>query len=91
MTASTWTLVNKASAGGIGASRIGHMTLRADAMAHSDADDSDQIWERLTRPMPDGAIAGDAADWDAIIFEIVEALEPGNARVPGRHARRNKA
>jgi hypothetical protein len=48
-------------------------------------------WERLTRPIPDGAIAGDAAEWDSIIFEIAEALEPGTARVPGRHARRGAA
>jgi hypothetical protein len=49
----------------------------------------DRVWEHLTRPIPDGAIAGETADWDGIIFEIAEAVEPGNARVPGRHARRN--
>jgi len=66
------------------------MTLRAESVAHSDADDLGRIWQRLTRPIPDGAIAGDPSDWDAIIFEIAEALEPGHARAPGRHARRNK-
>ena len=65
------------------------MTLRADWIAHSDSSDLDRVWERLTRPIPDGAIAGDAAVWDGIIFEIEEAVEPGSARVPGRHARRN--
>ena len=65
------------------------MTLRADWIAHSDRSDLDRVWERLTRPIPDGAIAGDAAVWDGIIFEIEEAVEPGSARVPGRHARRN--
>ena len=57
-------------------------------MAHSHESDKDRVWERLTRPIPDGAIAGDSAEWDSIIFEIAEAVEPGNARVPGRHARR---
>jgi hypothetical protein len=66
------------------------MTLRADETAHSDDEaELDRLWERLTRPIPDGAIAGDAAEWDSIVFEIEEALEPGNARVPGRHARRS--
>jgi hypothetical protein len=66
------------------------MTLRADETAHSDDEgDLDRLWERLTRPIPDGAIAGDTAEWDSILFEIEEALEPGNARVPGRHARRS--
>lgn len=64
------------------------MTLRADEIAHCDESDLDRVWERLTRPIPDGAIAGDTAEWDGIIFEIAEALEPGSARVPGRHARR---
>ncbi|MGB6454377.1 MAG: hypothetical protein WBH47_07780 [Streptosporangiaceae bacterium] len=63
------------------------MTLRADEIAHCDESDLDRVWERLTRPIPDGAIAGDTAEWDGIIFEIAEALEPGSARVPGRHAR----
>jgi len=65
------------------------MTVRADWMAHSHESDLDRVWERLTRPIPDGAIAGDSAEWDGIIFEIAEAVEPGNARVPGRHARRS--
>jgi hypothetical protein len=65
------------------------MTLRADWLAHSDGEDLDGVWERLTRPIPDGAIAGDTAEWDGIIFEIAEAVEPSSARVPGRHARRN--
>jgi hypothetical protein len=66
------------------------MTLRADETAHSDEEaELDRLWERLTRPIPDGAIAGDTAEWDSILFEIEEALEPGNARVPGRHARRS--
>jgi len=64
------------------------MTLRADRIAHSEETDLDLVWERLTRPIPDGAIAGDKAEWDGIIFEIAEAVEPGSARVPGRHARR---
>jgi hypothetical protein len=64
------------------------MTLRADDLAHSDGRDLDLDWERLTRPIPDGAIAGDTAQWDGSIFEIAEALEPGCARAPGRHARR---
>jgi hypothetical protein len=67
------------------------MTLRADELAHSDDRELDRLWERLTRPSPDGAIAGDAAEWDSIIFEIAEAVEPGTARVPGRHARRGAA
>jgi len=65
------------------------MTLRADEIAHSHEGDLDRVWERLTRPIPDGAIAGDRAEWDGIIFEIAEAVEPTSARVPGRHARRN--
>ncbi len=65
------------------------MTLRADEIAHSDRSDLDRVWERLTRPIPDGAIAGDTAEWDGIIFEIAEAVEHSSARVPGRHARRN--
>jgi len=65
------------------------MTLRADEIAHGDERDPDGVWERLTRPIPDGAIAGDMAEWDGIIFEIAEALEPSSARVPGRHARRS--
>jgi hypothetical protein len=65
------------------------MTLRADEMAHSDERELDSLWQRLTRPIPDGAIAGDTAEWDAIIFEIAEALEPSSARMPGRHARRH--
>jgi hypothetical protein len=67
------------------------MTLRAGEIAHSDDGDLDRLWERLTRPIPDGAIAGDTAEWDSIIFEIEEALEPGSARAPGRHARRGAA
>ena len=58
-------------------------------MALSDKSDLDHLWERLTRPIPNGAIVGDTAKWDGIIFEIAEAAEPGGARVPGRHARRN--
>ena len=65
------------------------MTLRADWIAHSDESDLNRVWERLTRPIPDGAIAGNTADWDGIIFEIAEAVEHSNARAPGRHARRN--
>lgn len=65
------------------------MTLRADQLAHGDDDDLDSVWERLTRPIADGAIAGDITEWDGIIFEIAEALEPSTARVPGRHARRS--
>jgi hypothetical protein len=64
------------------------VTLRADEIPHSDESDPGLLWERLTKPIPDGAIAGDTADWDSIIFEIAEALEPGSARAPGRHARR---
>jgi hypothetical protein len=67
------------------------MTLRADDIAHSDDNDLDRLWQRLTRPIPNGAIVGDTADWDSIIFEIEAALEPGTARVPGRHARRGAA
>ncbi len=68
------------------------MTLRADEIAHSDDESNlDRSWERLTRPIPDGAIAGDTAEWDSIIFEIEAALEPGRARLPGRHARRGAA
>jgi len=66
------------------------MTLRVEEIAHSDENDPDHAWERLTRPIPDGAIAGDKTDWDGIIFEIAEALEPSTARVPGRHARRSR-
>jgi hypothetical protein len=69
--------------------RIGLMTLRTDSIAHSEERGLDRVWERLTRPIPDGAIAGDKAQWDGIIFEIAEAVEPSSARVPGRHARRN--
>jgi hypothetical protein len=65
------------------------MTLRADEIAHSHEGDLDRVWERLTRPIPDGAIAGDRAEWDGIIFEIAEAVERSSTRVPGRHARRN--
>jgi hypothetical protein len=65
------------------------MTLRTGWMAHSDEIELDRVWELLTRPIPDGAIAGDKTEWDGIIFEIAEAVEPGSARVPGRHARRN--
>ena len=65
------------------------MTLRANEIAHSDKIDQDRLWERLTRPIPNGAIAGDTAKWDGIIFEIAEAAEPSSARAPGRHARRN--
>ncbi|HUC25070.1 MAG TPA: hypothetical protein VMA73_20365 [Streptosporangiaceae bacterium] len=65
------------------------MTLRADEIAHSNESDVDRVWERLTRPIPDGAIAGDRAEWDGIIFEIAEAAEPSSARAPGRHARRS--
>jgi hypothetical protein len=65
------------------------MTLRADVVAQSDKGDLDRVWERLTRPIPDGAIVGDTAKWDGIIFEIAEAVEPSSARAPGRHARRN--
>jgi hypothetical protein len=64
------------------------MTLRTDGIAHSEESDLDRVWERLTRPIPNGAIAGDKAKWDGIIFEIAEAVEPSSARVPGRHARR---
>jgi hypothetical protein len=63
------------------------MTLRADEIAHSDKRELDRVWERLTRPIPDGSIAGDTAKWDGIIFEIAEAVEPSSARAPGRHAR----
>ena len=65
------------------------MTLRTEWIAHSEESGLDRVWERLTRPIPDGAIAGDKAQWDGIIFEITEAVEPSSARVPGRHARRN--
>jgi hypothetical protein len=65
------------------------MTLRTDQIAHSNESDLGSVWERLTQPIPDGAIAGDTAEWDAIIFEIAEALEPSSARMPGRHARRH--
>jgi hypothetical protein len=65
------------------------MTLRTGWIAHSEESELDRVWERLTRPIPDGAIAGDTAEWDGIIFEIAEAVEPSSARVPGRHARRN--
>ena len=65
------------------------MTLRAEEIAHSHEGDVDRVWERLTRPIPDGAIAGDRAEWDGIIFEIAEAIEPSCARAPGRHARRS--
>jgi hypothetical protein len=65
------------------------MTLRAGEIAHGDENELDRVWERLTRPIPDGAIAGDTAAWDGIIFEIAEALEPSCARAPGRHARRS--
>jgi len=65
------------------------MTLRAEEIAHSNESDVDRVWERLTRPIPDGAIAGDRAEWDGIIFEIAEAAEPSSARAPGRHARRS--
>jgi hypothetical protein len=65
------------------------MTLRADEIAHSHESDLDRVWERLTRPIPDGAIAGDRAEWDGIIFEIAEAVERSSGRTPGRHARRN--
>jgi hypothetical protein len=65
------------------------MTLRASEITHGDENELDRVWERLTRPIPDGAIAGDTAAWDGIIFEIAEALEPSCARAPGRHARRS--
>jgi len=65
------------------------MTLRANEIAHGDKRDLDRLWDRLTRPIPNGAIVGDTAKWDGIIFEIAEATEPSSARVPGRHARRN--
>jgi hypothetical protein len=65
------------------------MTLRASGIAHSEESDLDRVWERLTRPIPDGAIAGDKAEWDGIIFEIADAVEPRSARMPGRHARRD--
>jgi hypothetical protein len=64
------------------------MTLGTDEIAYRDERELDRVWERLTRPIPDGAIVGDTAEWDGIIFEIAEALEPSSARVPGRHARR---
>jgi|HubBroStandDraft_1064217.scaffolds.fasta_scaffold299833_1 hypothetical protein len=64
------------------------MTLRTGWIAQSEEGELDRVWERLTRPIPDGAIAGDKADWDGIIFEIAEAAEHRSARVPGRHARR---
>jgi hypothetical protein len=67
------------------------MTLRTEWIAHSEENGLDRVWERLTRPIPDGAIAGDKAQWDGIIFEIAEAVEPSSARVPGRHARRTSA
>ena len=67
------------------------MTLRTEWIAHSEQSGLDRVWERLTRPIPDGAIAGDKAQWDGIIFEIAEAVEPSSARVPGRHARRTSA
>jgi hypothetical protein len=65
------------------------MTLGANDIAHSDKSDLDRLWERLTRPIPNGTIVGDTAKWDGIIFEIAEAAELSSARVPGRHARRN--
>jgi len=65
------------------------MTLRANEIALSDKIDLDRLWERLTRPIPNGAIVGDTARWDGIMFEIAEAAEPSSARVPGRHARRS--
>jgi hypothetical protein len=65
------------------------MMLRTAWITHSEASELDGVWERLTRPIPDGAIAGDKAQWDGIIFEIAEAVEHTSARVPGRHARRN--
>jgi len=58
-------------------------------MALSDKRVLDRLWERLTRPIPNGAIVGDTAKWDGIIFEIAEAAESSSARAPGRHARRN--
>jgi hypothetical protein len=64
------------------------MTLRAGGIAHREESGLDRVWERLTRPIPDGSIAGDKAEWDGIIFEIAEATEPCSARAPGRHARR---
>jgi hypothetical protein len=68
--------------------KMGLMTVRAVEMADSDQIEWYAIWERLTRPIPDGSIAGDRADWDSIIFEIAEALGPDGLRTPGRHARR---
>jgi hypothetical protein len=68
--------------------KIGRMTVRAVEIAHSDLAEWNGLWERLTRPIPDGAIVGDRADWDSIIFEIAEALGPDGRRTPGRHARR---
>jgi hypothetical protein len=65
------------------------MTVRTEWIAHSEERGLDRVWERLTQPIPDGAIAGDKAQWDGIIFEIAEAVEPSSARVPGRHARRS--
>ena len=64
------------------------MTLRTGWIAQSEEGELDRVWERLTRPIPDGAIAGDKADWDGIIFEIAEAAEHRSASLPGRHARR---
>ncbi|HTZ91086.1 MAG TPA: hypothetical protein VMB74_01715 [Streptosporangiaceae bacterium] len=64
------------------------MTLRADEIAHSYRVNLDRAWERFARPIPNGSIAGDKAEWDGIIFEIADAVQPSRTRVPGRHARR---
>jgi hypothetical protein len=89
MTFTTWTLVNIGCEVRKQRIRIKLMTLGAREIAHSDDTKLDRVWERLTRPIPDGSIAGDKAAWDGIIFEIAEAVEPSSARAPGRHARRN--
>ena len=68
------------------------MTVRTEwILKHSEERGLDRVWERTTQPILTGAIAGDKAEWDGIIFEIAEAVEPGSARAPGRHARQGNA